>query len=263
MSILLHATIRRNLPSIWKLGISPAFSQGARAECWFCTRSRRAWAVQHVADRHDVPLSEVVVFRVSVPRSRLVAPPRGVDLRHGRQVHPLRQRPRRPGRLSRSQLPPARCAGGPSLVSKDQQMNPRTCDLRIFITNDQGLTSYYRLKPLRGAELGQSVAAFKVVNSCKDPSPVYVVRLAIDGQASCNCPATQLRRQVQARRRPARRRRVARRPRRPAARADPVARQGRGGPGRGVRPAPAAAKRPGGAPPARPQRRRSPKSLAA
>ena len=67
-------------------------------------------------------------------------------------------------------------------------MNPRTCDLRIFITNDQGLTSYYRLKPLRGAALGQSVAAFKVVNSCKDPSPVYVVRLAIDGQASCNCP---------------------------------------------------------------------------
>ena len=78
MSILLHATIRRNLPSIWKLGISPAFSQGARAECWFCTRSRRAWAVQHVADRHDVPLSEVVVFRVSVPRSRLVARRRGV-----------------------------------------------------------------------------------------------------------------------------------------------------------------------------------------
>ena len=67
-------------------------------------------------------------------------------------------------------------------------MNPRTCDLRIFITNDQGLTSYYRLKPLRRAALGQSVAAFKVVNSCKDPSPVYVVRLAIDGQASCNCP---------------------------------------------------------------------------
>ncbi len=67
-------------------------------------------------------------------------------------------------------------------------MNPRTCDLRIFITNDQGMTSYYRLKPLRGADLGQSVAAFKVVNSCKDPSPVYVVRLALDGQASCDCP---------------------------------------------------------------------------
>ena len=67
-------------------------------------------------------------------------------------------------------------------------MNPRTCDLRIFITNDHGVTSYYRLKPLRGADLGQSVAAFKVVNSCKDPSPVYVVRLAIDGQATCDCP---------------------------------------------------------------------------
>ena len=67
-------------------------------------------------------------------------------------------------------------------------MNPRTCDLHIFITNDQGMTSYYRLKPLRRADLGQSVAAFRVVNSCKDPSPVYVVRLAIDGQATCDCP---------------------------------------------------------------------------
>ncbi len=78
VSILLHVSVRRNLASIWKLGISPAFSQGARAECWFCSRSKRAWAIQHVAERHDVPLSEVVVFRVSVPRSRLVLRRRGV-----------------------------------------------------------------------------------------------------------------------------------------------------------------------------------------
>ena len=78
MSILLHVSVRRNLASIWKLGISPAFSQGARAECWFCSRSKRAWAVAHVAERHDVPLSEVVVFRVSVPRARLVPRRRGV-----------------------------------------------------------------------------------------------------------------------------------------------------------------------------------------
>ncbi len=78
MSMLLHVSIRRNLSSIWRLGISPAFAQGARAECWFCSRSKRAWAIQHVAERHDVPLSEVVVFRVNVPRSRLVSRRRGL-----------------------------------------------------------------------------------------------------------------------------------------------------------------------------------------
>ena len=51
MSILLHVSVRRNLASIWKLGISPAFSQGERAECWFCSRSKRPWAVAHVAER--------------------------------------------------------------------------------------------------------------------------------------------------------------------------------------------------------------------
>ena len=78
MSILLHATHRRNLPSIGALGVSPAFSQGPRAECWFFSRSRRAWAVAHVAERHDWLPSDIVLVRVSVPRDLLTHRGRGL-----------------------------------------------------------------------------------------------------------------------------------------------------------------------------------------
>ncbi len=72
MSILLHVTVRRNLPSIYRRGIDPRFSRGARAECWFCSSRLREWAIAHVAERHEVPVADVVVIRVNVPRAKLV-----------------------------------------------------------------------------------------------------------------------------------------------------------------------------------------------
>ena len=72
MSILLHVTLRRNIPSIYRNGINPAFSRTQWRVCWFCPRSRRAWAIAHVAERHGVDPSEVVVLRVSLPRDQLV-----------------------------------------------------------------------------------------------------------------------------------------------------------------------------------------------
>ena len=78
MSILLHCTPRRNLPSIYRLGVSPAFAQGPRAECWFCAGSRRAWAVEHVAERHGVDPSDVVVLRVNVARHLLTRRGKGL-----------------------------------------------------------------------------------------------------------------------------------------------------------------------------------------
>ena len=77
MSILLHVTPRRNLPSIYRLGISPAFARGARAECWFCARSLRAWAVEHVAERLGIDPADVVVLRVSGRRDLLTRRGRG------------------------------------------------------------------------------------------------------------------------------------------------------------------------------------------
>ncbi len=71
MSILFHATPRRNLASIYRLGVSPEFARCVRQECWFCTGALRAWAVEHVAERHNVPPSEIVLVRVSVRRDAL------------------------------------------------------------------------------------------------------------------------------------------------------------------------------------------------
>ncbi len=68
-------------------------------------------------------------------------------------------------------------------------MNPRTCNITVTISNDAAAVSFYVLRPVPPAALGQSAAAFRLVNLSKRPAPVYVVRLAVDGQASCDCPA--------------------------------------------------------------------------
>ena len=73
MSYLIHVTPRRNLQSIYALGIDPSFSLGQLRVCWFCSPRRRAWAVAHVADRHGISPAEVAVIRVSVLRDQLQA----------------------------------------------------------------------------------------------------------------------------------------------------------------------------------------------
>jgi hypothetical protein len=72
MSILLHVSLRRNLPSIWRFGLSPAFARCGLPVVWLCAPSRREWALAHVAARHGVPVASLIVLRVSVPRSQLV-----------------------------------------------------------------------------------------------------------------------------------------------------------------------------------------------
>ena len=67
-------------------------------------------------------------------------------------------------------------------------MKPRTCTIRVWIANDAGKAACYSLKPLSRDDLGQSVAGFRLVKISADPAPVYAVRLAVDGQAVCNCP---------------------------------------------------------------------------
>ena len=70
-------------------------------------------------------------------------------------------------------------------------MTPRTCFLWVWIANDAGKACRYSLKPLPAAERGQSVAAFRLTNLSKFPNPAYIVRLALDGQATCSCPQHQ------------------------------------------------------------------------
>jgi hypothetical protein len=61
---------------VLRFGILPALARGSLKAVWLVSRSRLAWAIAHVRERHAV--SEVVVFRVRVSRGALVRRRRGV-----------------------------------------------------------------------------------------------------------------------------------------------------------------------------------------
>ncbi len=67
-------------------------------------------------------------------------------------------------------------------------MKPRSCRIVIRISNNKSEQNNYCLRPLGPAELGQSVAGFRLENLTQPPHAVYAVRLAVDGQVTCNCP---------------------------------------------------------------------------
>lgn len=69
--ILYHATLKSNLDSIRKHGLSPAFSTGKDKVIWLHTKSRREWAILHTFKRHKVTLDEIVILTVDIPRSKL------------------------------------------------------------------------------------------------------------------------------------------------------------------------------------------------
>jgi hypothetical protein len=75
-TVLFHVSPSRNLRSIGRFGLLPALARGALKAVWLGSRSRLAWAIAHVRERHSV--ADVVVFRVVVPRSALVRRRRGV-----------------------------------------------------------------------------------------------------------------------------------------------------------------------------------------
>jgi hypothetical protein len=73
-----HATPRRNLRSILSTGLDPGRSRCARLEVWLHKPSRTSWAIPHVAARHSVPVADVVVLTVRLPRNQLVRRGRGL-----------------------------------------------------------------------------------------------------------------------------------------------------------------------------------------
>jgi hypothetical protein len=76
--LLAHATPIARLASIYRWGLNPAFSQGALKCVWLHTPGRSPWAAVHVARRHNVAASAVVVLRVLVARRWLRRNRRGV-----------------------------------------------------------------------------------------------------------------------------------------------------------------------------------------
>ena len=75
---LYHATLKSNLESIHEKGINPSFCRGAVKVIWLHTRSRNEWARLHTAKRYLVPIAEIVIFAVEIPRSRLTRRWRGI-----------------------------------------------------------------------------------------------------------------------------------------------------------------------------------------
>ena len=75
---LYHATLKSNLESIHENGIKPSFSKGKEACIWLHTRSRNEWAKLHTAKRYAVPIAEIVIIDVDIPRSRLTRRWRGI-----------------------------------------------------------------------------------------------------------------------------------------------------------------------------------------
>lgn len=66
---LYHWTDRRNLGSIIRHGLHPAYHRIKREQVWACEARRVQWAKRHTAKRHGVKLSELVLIRIPFRRS--------------------------------------------------------------------------------------------------------------------------------------------------------------------------------------------------
>ncbi len=71
---------------------------------------------------------------------------------------------------------------------KPLKPQPRTCWVQIAIVNDKGEQCVYTCKPVPAAELGQSVAGYRLTNMTRNPSPVYTVVIESGGIVTCDCP---------------------------------------------------------------------------
>ena len=80
--ILYHATPKANLDSIKRHRINPDYSQGKEACIWYHTKSRRHWAILYTSKRHGIPLDDIAILTVQVPRAKLKRRRRGLWTTH-------------------------------------------------------------------------------------------------------------------------------------------------------------------------------------
>lgn len=69
MTNLFHVSPKANEQSILKSGVDPIFSKGKAQLSWFVSYERLPWALAHCSARHNLPVSELVIF--TVPSLRL------------------------------------------------------------------------------------------------------------------------------------------------------------------------------------------------
>ena len=73
-----HATPRRNLDSILRIGLRPDRARGKLKAVWLHTPARTDWAVMHVADRHGFEEEDIIVLEIELPRSAVRRNRRGI-----------------------------------------------------------------------------------------------------------------------------------------------------------------------------------------
>jgi len=76
--LLRHATLRRNVTSIKRLGLLTAKSKGRLPAVWLHSPARSAWATLHVVKRHGGRVENTVIFELDVPRSWLRRSRKGI-----------------------------------------------------------------------------------------------------------------------------------------------------------------------------------------
>jgi hypothetical protein len=76
--LLRHATPRKNLPSIKRLGLLTAKSKGRLPAVWLHAPARSAWATLHVVRRHGGRVEQIVIFEIDLPRSWLRRSRKGI-----------------------------------------------------------------------------------------------------------------------------------------------------------------------------------------
>lgn len=75
---LIHCTHAANLCSALAVGLLPARGQGRRQAVYLARPAQARRVLAHVARRHGWPVSDLIILRADVPRSRLVRVRRGV-----------------------------------------------------------------------------------------------------------------------------------------------------------------------------------------
>jgi len=76
--LLRHATPRKNLPSIDRLGLLTSKSLGKVKAVWLHAPAKTSWAMLHTVKRHAGKVQDVAVLVLSIPRRWLRKSKRGL-----------------------------------------------------------------------------------------------------------------------------------------------------------------------------------------
>lgn len=72
LATMYHVTVSSNLLSIAREGVSPQFSQGKLKRSYWVIGSLVQWALLHISNRKNVPVSSLRVLSAQIPLRQLV-----------------------------------------------------------------------------------------------------------------------------------------------------------------------------------------------